>query len=73
MRATGARSASTEGGRSNARVTRNTGLQYTGTVTQEPRADETSVQDALRRQIENPEDHGLSLIEECLLDLVRGL
>ena len=39
---------------------------YTGTVTQDPCADETAVRDALRRQIENPEDHDVSLIEECL-------
>jgi len=39
---------------------------YTGTVTQDPCADETAVQDALRRQIEDPEDHDVSLIEECL-------
>ena len=38
---------------------------YTSTVTQDP-SDETAVQDALRRQIENPEDHDVSLIEECL-------
>ena len=42
------------------------GLQYTGIVTQDPCADETAVQDALRRQIEDPEDHDVSLIEECL-------
>lgn len=46
--------------------TRNLGLQYTGTVTQNPCADETAVQDALRRQIADPEDHDVSLIEECL-------
>jgi hypothetical protein len=39
---------------------------YTGTVTQDTRADETAVQDALRRQIEDPEDHDVSLIEKCL-------
>jgi hypothetical protein len=38
---------------------------YTDTVTQDPCADET-VQDALRRQIEDPADHDVSLIEECL-------
>ncbi len=42
------------------------GLQYTGILAQDPFADETSVQDALRRQIEDPEDHDMSLIEECL-------
>ena len=41
-------------------------MQYTGTVTQDPCADETAVQDAVRRQIEDPEDHDVSLIEECL-------
>lgn len=45
---------------------RNLRLQYTGTVTQGPYADETAVQDALRRQTEDPEDHDVSLIEECL-------
>jgi hypothetical protein len=39
---------------------------YTGIETQDPRADETAVQDAVRRQIEDPEDHDVSLIEECL-------
>ncbi len=39
---------------------------YTGIVTQDPCADETAVQDALRRQIEDPENHDVSLIEECL-------
>jgi hypothetical protein len=42
------------------------GLQYTGTVSQEPCADETTVHDALRRQIEDPEDHDVSLIDKCL-------
>ena len=54
-----------EGGRANPRA-RHKGLQYTGIVTQDPCADETAVQDALRRQIEDPEDHDVSLIEECL-------
>jgi len=39
---------------------------YTDTMTQDPRADETAGQAALRRQIEDPEDHDVSLIEECL-------
>ena len=42
------------------------GLQYTGTVTQDPGAGETAVQDALRGQIEDPLDHDVTLIEECL-------
>ena len=42
------------------------GLQYTGTVTHDACGGKTSVQDALRRQIEDPEDHDVSLIEECL-------
>ncbi len=56
-----------EGGRTlELEIIRKIGLQYTDTVTQDPRADETAVQDALRRQIEDPEDHDVSLIEECL-------
>jgi len=35
-------------------------------VKQPQEGDETAVQDALRRQIEDPEDHDVSLIEECL-------
>ena len=35
-------------------------------MNQDPSADETAVQDALRRQIEDPEAHDVSLIEECL-------
>ena len=38
--------------------------QYTGAVTQDPRTDETAVREAIRRQVENPEDHDSSLIEE---------
>ena len=41
------------------------GLQYTGTVTQDPCADETAVQDALRRQIEDPEDHDVRRGTSC--------
>ncbi len=41
-------------------------LRYTGTVTQDPYADDTAVQDALRRQIEGPLDHDVTLIDECL-------
>ena len=41
-------------------------MQYTGTVAQDPYVDETAVQDALRGQIEDPVDHDVSLIEECL-------
>ena len=41
-------------------------MQYTGAATQDPYADETAVQDALRGQIEDPVDHDVSLIEECL-------
>ena len=41
-------------------------MPYTETVTQDPCADETAVRDALRRQIEDSEDHDVSLIEECL-------
>jgi hypothetical protein len=41
-------------------------LQYTGTVTQDPDADDTAIQDALRRQIEDPLDHDITLIDECL-------
>lgn len=55
-----------EEGRSHSRITQDMGLQYTGTVTQNPNADETSVRDALRRQVEDPGDHDASLIEECL-------
>jgi len=56
-----------EGGRTlELEITWKIGLQYTDTVTQDPCADETAVQDALRRQIEDPEDHDVSLIEECL-------
>ena len=29
-------------------------------------ADDTAVREALRRQVEDPADHDLSLIEECL-------
>jgi len=35
-------------------------------VTQDPRADEIAVREAIRRQIEDPGDHDVSLIEECL-------
>jgi hypothetical protein len=35
-------------------------------VSQDPGAGETSVRNALRRQAEDPEDHDVSLIEECL-------
>ena len=35
-------------------------------MTRDPYADETTVQDALRRQIEDPLDHDVTLIEECL-------
>ena len=35
-------------------------------VKQPQEGDETAVQGALRRQIEDPEDHNVSLIEECL-------
>ena len=42
------------------------GLPYAGTVTQDPGADETAVQDALRGQIEDPLDHDVTLIEKCL-------
>jgi hypothetical protein len=42
------------------------GLQYTGIVSQDPGVDEPSVRDALRRQVEDPEDHEMGLIEECL-------
>lgn len=48
------------------KITGNMGLQYTAPVTHDPCAGETSVQDALRRQIEDPEDHDVSLVEECL-------
>jgi hypothetical protein len=41
-------------------------LRYTGAVTQDPCPDEASVRDAVRRQIEDPEDHDVSLIDECL-------
>ena len=41
-------------------------LQYTGTVTPDSAADDTAVQDALRRQTEDPLDHDVALIEECL-------
>jgi hypothetical protein len=41
-------------------------LQYTDTVTPDPFADDTAVQHALRRQIEDPLDHDVALIEECL-------
>jgi len=54
------------GGTLEREIARKIGLQYTGTVTQDPCADETAVQAALRRQIEDPEDHDVSLIEECL-------
>ena len=39
---------------------------YTDAVTQVPADDETAVQDALRGQIEDPVDHDVTLIEECL-------
>ena len=42
------------------------GLQYTGIMTRDARVNEASVRDALRRQIEHPEDHDVSLIDECL-------
>ena len=35
-------------------------------MTQDPGTDETAVQDALRAQIEDPLDHDVALIEECL-------
>jgi len=35
-------------------------------MTQDPYTDETAVQHALRGQIEDPVDHDVSLIEECL-------
>jgi hypothetical protein len=35
-------------------------------VSQDPGADQISVPDALRRQVEDPEDHDMGLIEECL-------
>jgi len=41
-------------------------LQYTGVVSQDRRARESDVQDALRRQIEDPLDHDVALIEEGL-------
>ena len=41
-------------------------MQYTGPVTQDPYANDTAVQDALRRQIEDPLDHDVTLIDECL-------
>ena len=40
--------------------------QYTVTVARDERVDETAVRDALRRQIEDPEDHDASLIEVSL-------
>ena len=56
-----------EGGRTlELEITRKIGLPYTDTVTQDPCASEIAVRDALRRQIEDPEDHDVSLIEECL-------
>ncbi len=42
------------------------GLQYTVSVAQHPGADEAVIRDSLRRQIEDPEDHDVGLIEECL-------
>jgi hypothetical protein len=41
-------------------------LRYTGVVTLDPRARESAVQDALRRQTEDPLDHDVALIDECL-------
>jgi hypothetical protein len=41
-------------------------MQYTSIVTQDSCADATAVRNALRRQIEDPEDHDVSLLEECL-------
>jgi hypothetical protein len=35
-------------------------------MTQESRADDATVREAIRRQVEAPEDHDLGLIEECL-------
>lgn len=40
-------------------------LQYTDTVSLGPH-DDTAVQDALRRQIDDPLDHDVALIEACL-------
>jgi hypothetical protein len=54
-------------GRANSRIIRAIGLQYTGTVSQDPYVpDETAVQNALRGQLENPVDHDVTLIAECL-------
>src|SRR5262249_36813647 len=36
------------------------------TVAQDTGVDETAVREAIRRQVEDPEDHDVSLIEECL-------
>lgn len=41
-------------------------MQYTGVVTQDSSADAAAVRNALRRQIEDPEDHDVSLLEQCL-------
>ena len=41
-------------------------MKYTATVTQDSAADEAAIQGALRRQIEDPLDHDVALIEECL-------
>lgn len=41
-------------------------MQYTGAVPQEPRVDEAAVQHALRRQVEDPLVHDVTLVEECL-------
>jgi hypothetical protein len=40
--------------------------QYTHRVTRDSRADDVAVSEAVRRQSEDPENHDLSLIEECL-------
>ena len=36
------------------------------TVAQDTGVDETAVREAIRREVEDPEDHDVSLIEECL-------
>jgi hypothetical protein len=40
--------------------------KYTDVMTPDPQADENAVHEALRCQSEDPEDHDLGLIEECL-------